>query len=101
MMDINDAKAVIKGLQEEPFICSKNAIETNNGFIIKRIPRKYSKADKIRLMSDEELAKERIDRIDAYTKSDLKVFIGDFAGIVNSEEEAIKKELEWLQSEAE
>lgn len=58
-------------------------------------------ADKIRAMSDEELAKERIDRIDIYTKSDLKEFIGDFEGIANSEEEAIKKELEWLQSEAE
>ena len=58
-------------------------------------------ADRIRAMSDEELAKERIDRIDIYTKSDLEEFIGDFDGIVNSEEEAIKKELEWLQSEAE
>lgn len=61
----------------------------------------WTNADRIRSMSDEELAKERIDRIDAYTKSDLKEFIGDFAGIVNSEEEAIKKELEWLQSEVE
>lgn len=58
-------------------------------------------ADRIRAMSDEELAKERIDRIDIYTNSDLKEFIGDFAGIVNSDEEAIQKELEWLQSEAE
>ena len=58
-------------------------------------------AMRIRSMSDEELAKERIDRIDIYTKSDLKEFIGDFSGVVNSEEEAIKKELEWLQSEAE
>lgn len=62
---------------------------------------KKTNADKIRAMSDEELAKERIDRIDIYTKSDLEEFIGDFDGIVNSEEEAIKKELEWLQSEAE
>ena len=60
-----------------------------------------SKADHIRAMSDEELAKERIDRIDIYTKSDSKEYIGDFEGIANSEEEAIKKELEWLQSEAE
>ena len=101
MMDINDAKAVIKGLQEKPFICSENAIETNNGFVIKRIPQKYSKADKIRSMSDEELAKNLIDRIDMYTKSDFKEYIGDFNGIEFSEEEAIKKELEWLQSEAE
>lgn len=56
MMDINDAKAVIKGLQEKPFICSENAIETDNGYVIKRIPKKYSNADKIRSMSDEELA---------------------------------------------
>ena len=60
-----------------------------------------SNADRIRSMSDEELAKERIDRIDIYTKSDLEEFIGDFGGIANSEEEAIKKELDWLQSEVE
>lgn len=65
------------------------------------VPKKKTNADRIRSMGDEDLAKKRIDRIDMYTKSDLKEFIGDFAGIVNSEEEAIKKELEWLQSEAE
>ena len=58
-------------------------------------------AMRIRSMSDEELAKNRIDRIDMYTKSDFKEYIGDFNGIEFSEEEAIKKELEWLQSEAE
>lgn len=58
-------------------------------------------ADRIRAMSDEDLAKERIDRIDMYTNSPAKEFIGDFCGIVNSEEEAIKKELEWLQEKVE
>lgn len=58
-------------------------------------------ADRIRAMTNEELAKERIDRIDMYTNSPAKEFIGDFCGIVNSEEEAIKKELEWLQEEVE
>lgn len=62
---------------------------------------KQTNADRIRAMSDEELAKERIDRIDMYTKSDSKEYIGDFEGVANSEKEAIKKELDWLQSEAE
>ena len=65
------------------------------------VKKKQTNADRIRVMTDEELARKRIDRIDMYTSSDLKEYIGDFAGIVNSEEEAIKKELEWLQSEAE
>ena len=60
-----------------------------------------TRADVIRSMNDEELAKNRIDRIDMYTKSDFKEYIGDFNGIEFSEEESIKKELEWLQSEAE
>lgn len=64
----------------------------------KKLP---TNADRIRAMTDEELAKERIDRIDMYTNSPAKEFIGDFCGIVNSEEEAIKKELEWLQEKVE
>ena len=60
-----------------------------------------TKADRIRSMSDEELAGSRVDRIDFYTKSDIPEYIGDFAGIANSIEEAIALEIKWLQSEVE
>ena len=59
------------------------------------------RADRIRSMSDEELAGSRVDRIDFYTKSDIPEYIGDFAGIANSIEEAIALEIKWLQSELE
>ena len=58
-------------------------------------------ADRIRSMSDEELAGSRVDRIDFYTKSDIPEYIGDFAGIANSIEEAIALEIKWLQQEVE
>ena len=58
-------------------------------------------ADRIRSMSDEELAGSRVDRIDFYTKSDIPEYIGDFEGIANSIEEAIALEIKWLQSEVE
>ena len=60
-----------------------------------------TRADRIRSMSDEELAGSRVDRIDFYTKSDIPEYIGDFAGIANSIEEAIALEIKWLQSEVE
>ena len=58
-------------------------------------------ADRIRSMSDEELAGSRVDRIDFYTKSDIPEYIGDFDGIANGIEEAIALEIKWLQSEME
>lgn len=85
MMNINDAKAVIKGLQEKPFICSENAIETDNGYIIKRIPKKYSNADKIRSMNDEELA-EFLQRFGTFNQP-CSLSVGE--------------PLKWLQSETE
>lgn len=60
---------------------------------------RMTQADHIRSMSDEELAGSRVDRIDFYTKSDIPEYIGDFAGIANSIEEAIALEIKWLQSE--
>ena len=60
-----------------------------------------TQADRIRSFSDEELAVSRVDRIDFYTKSDIPEYIGDFAGIANSIEEAIALEIKWLQSEVE
>lgn len=67
----------------------------------KFIPIAITNADRIRSMSDEELAGSRVDRIDFYTKSDIPEYIGDFAGIANSIEEAITLEIKWLQSEVE
>ena len=63
--------------------------------------KRMTQADRIRSMSDEELAGSRVDRIDFYTKSDIPEYIGDFAGIANSIEEAIALEIKWLQSEVE
>ena len=60
-----------------------------------------TQADRIRSFSDEELAVSRVDRIDFYTKSDIPEYIGDFAGIANSIEEAIALEIKWLQQEVE
>ena len=60
-----------------------------------------TQADRIRSMSDEELAGSRVDRIDFYTKSDIPEYIGDFDGIANGIEEAIALEIKWLQSKVE
>ena len=60
-----------------------------------------TRGDEIRSMSDEELARSRVDRIDFYTKSDIPEYIGDFEGIANGIEEAIALEIKWLQSEVE
>ena len=67
----------------------------------KFIPIAITNADRIRSMSDEELAGSRVDRIDFYTKSDIPEYIGDFEGIANGIEEAIALEIKWLQSEVE
>ena len=63
--------------------------------------KKTTNADRIRSMSDEELAVSRVDRIDFYTKSDIPEYIGDFDGIANGIEEAIALEIKWLQQEVE
>lgn len=55
--------------------------------------------EKIKGMSVEELAESRIDRIDIYYKSDTQMWTGDFSGIAESKEEALKLEKEWLESE--
>ena len=63
--------------------------------------KRMTQGERIRSMSDEELAGSRVDRIDFYTKSDIPEYIGDFDGIANSIEEAIALEINWLQSEVE
>lgn len=97
MMDINDVKAVIKGLQEKPFICSENAIKTDNGYVIKRIPQKYSKADKIRSMNDEELA-EFLEKIVSGNRDIIGINCGNSKCESWKCTECISM---WLQSKAE
>lgn len=55
--------------------------------------------ERIKRMSVEELAEGRIDRIDIYCKSDTQMWTGDFSGIAESKEEALRLEKEWLESE--
>lgn len=84
---------VFRGEHEAPCIkCTQNASDNY---------KRMTNADRLRSMSDEELAESRIDRIDIYTKSDIPEYIGDFGGIANGIEEAIELELKWLQSEVE
>jgi len=56
-------------------------------------------ADKIRNMTDEEMAENRIDRIDVYCLAETEIWVGDFYGIAESKEEAIRLEMEWLRDE--
>ena len=69
VMDITDARNVIKELKEKPFICSKYTIETESGYVIttkSKRPycnsKKHTNADRIRAMSEEEL-EEFIDKV--------------------------------------
>ena len=63
MMDIKDARKIIKDLSEKSFVCSEHYIETESGYVITtKEKRKYARskkqtnADRIRNMTDEELA---------------------------------------------
>lgn len=60
---------------------------------------KKTNYEKIKGMGVEELAESRIDRIDFYCKSDTQMWTGDFSGIAESKEEALRREIEWLESE--
>lgn len=69
LMNRNDVKRVIEDLTEKPFVCTEHFIETTSGFIITTKEKsKYHRAkpqinaDRIRAMSDEELA-EFLDEI--------------------------------------
>ena len=98
VMDITDARNVIKDLNEKPFICSQYTIETESGYVIttksKRPycnPKKHTNADRIRNMSDEELA-EFLCKV----KSDYQWADHEFPS-----EEECGEWVEWLQSEME
>ena len=56
-------------------------------------------AEKIRGMTDIELAEALIDRIDIYTKDEEERWIGDFWGVRYEKDDALEAELEWLKSE--
>lgn len=56
-------------------------------------------ADNVRNMTNEKLASILIKRIDDYCLSDEPLWIGDFYGTVDSKEEALQLELEWLENE--
>lgn len=63
MMDVKDARKIIKDLSEKTFICSEYCIETESGYVITTKERqkyarskKQTNADRIRNMTDEELA---------------------------------------------
>lgn len=53
--------------------------------------------DAIRAMTNEELAEDRITEFGICLKQ--KMWIGDFDGIADSKEEALRREKEWLESE--
>lgn len=55
-------------------------------------------ADKIRNMTDEELAELLL--VDAYEHGAEYGYVGHFLGHTHNKEEAIKRELEWLKSKA-
>lgn len=64
MMDVKDARKIIKDLSEKTFICSEYCIETESGYVITTKERqkyarskKQTNADRIRNMTDEELAR--------------------------------------------
>lgn len=64
--------------------------------------KKQTNADRIRSMTNRELAESRIDSIGMYSNRRVKnkeMWTGDFYGIAESKEEALRLELEWLESE--
>ena len=69
--------------------CKQNAIDKYQ---------RMTNADRIRNMSDEELAEDRIKTI--YIES-IPVYVGFANNLFSTLESAIKYELDWLQSESE
>lgn len=64
--------------------------------------KKQTNADRIRSMTNRELAESRIDSIGVYSNRRVKnkeMWTGDFYGIADSKKEALMLELEWLESE--
>ena len=106
VMDITDARNVIKELKEKPFICSQYTIETESGYVIttkSKRPycnsKKHTNADRIRSFSDEELA-DYIFGVSVHEKPCVLCSDDcDFCEL--TDEECKNRTLEWLQSEVE
>lgn len=54
--------------------------------------------DRIRVMSDEELAEDRVECMNQY-RSPYNGFVGDFDGVRDTREQAVAAEVEWLKQE--
>ena len=93
VMDVSDAKNVIKDLQEKPFICGQNTIETESGYVIKK---NLTNADRIRSMSDEELADIILCPYDT-EGNPIEIMLQKLVSPDNCK----KCMIEWLQSEVE
>ena len=97
LMDISDAKNVIKDLQEKPFICGQNTIETESGYVIKK---KLTNADRIRSMCDEELA-EFIKGLSEHCLAGIGACDCSGVNMQPCYEACGKMARKWLQSEVE
>ena len=106
MMNKKDAEKIIKDLSEKPFVCSEHCIETESGYVITtKEKQKYARskkqtnADRIRNMSDEELA-DFLHNIGSYVEDGeplLDIYIGMDEEITISDDFGNIKE--WLQAE--
>lgn len=108
MMDVKDARKIIKDLSEKTFICSEYCIETESGYVITTKERqkyarskKQTNADRIRNMTDEELA-EWLHNICQFENSEHFPMISIYNLDTKCEEEIgdnYKDLIEWLQAE--
>lgn len=55
-------------------------------------------SERIRIMSDEELAEDRVECMNRY-RSPYKGYVGDFDGVRDSRDQAVVAELEWMKQE--
>ena len=105
MMDVKDARKIIKDLSEKTFICSEYCIETESGYVITTKERqkyarskKQTNADRIRNMTDEELA-DMLHNIGSYVEDGeplIDIFVGEEKTTMSDDFGSI---IEWLQAE--
>ena len=105
MMNKKDAEKIIKDLSEKPFVCSEHCIETESGYVITtKEKRKYARnkkqtnADRIRNMSDADLA-DMLHNIGSYVEDGeplIDIFVGEEKTTMSDDFGSI---IEWLQAE--
>ena len=61
--------------------------------------RPLTNGDRIRAMSDEDLAEDRVECLNHF-RSPYKGFVGDFDGVCNTREQAVAAEMEWMKADA-